>query len=57
MSTRQALVLVVDGDPAFGGMISEILTEKGFGTAVFADPKAALDAATDGRFAAAVVNL
>jgi putative nucleotidyltransferase with HDIG domain len=57
MPTTQALVLVVDDDPAFGAMVSEVLSERGFRTAVFSDPEAAIAASTDGRFAAAVVDL
>ena len=56
MRPQPALVLVVDDDPAFGGMVSEVLVDKGYRTAVFSDPEAALAACSDGRFAAAVVD-
>ncbi|MFI5184698.1 MAG: HD domain-containing phosphohydrolase [Vicinamibacteria bacterium] len=56
MPTPRALVLVVDDDLAFGGRVSELLGQKGFETAVFSDPVAALEAAGDGRFAAGVVD-
>jgi putative nucleotidyltransferase with HDIG domain len=57
MSTAKEIVLVVDDDPAFGELVSEALGEKGFDTAVFASPVAALAAAADGRFAVAVLDL
>jgi putative nucleotidyltransferase with HDIG domain len=56
MATPRARVLVVDDQPAFGSRISEVLAEKGFDIAAFSDAAAALEAARDGSFAAAVVD-
>jgi len=57
METAGVRVLVVDDEAAFAEMVSDVLVEKGFETAVFTDPQAALDAVQDGTFAAAILDL
>jgi putative nucleotidyltransferase with HDIG domain len=57
MKEARARVLVVDDEASFAGMVSDFLLEKGFETAVFTDPHAALDAARDGTFAVAILDL
>jgi putative nucleotidyltransferase with HDIG domain len=50
-------VLVVDDDVAFGGMIAEVLTGKGYAVERFSDPREAVTRARAGDFAVAVVDL
>jgi putative nucleotidyltransferase with HDIG domain len=57
MDPSRARVLIVDDDPSFAGMVTEVLTEKGYDTVRCTDPAEALVRAGDGSFAAAVVDL
>jgi response regulator RpfG family c-di-GMP phosphodiesterase len=50
-------VLVVDDEETFAGMIAEILRDKGFDATFCTHPDQALNAATDGSYAAVVVDL
>ena len=57
MAEFPAKVLVVDDDVAFGGMIAEVLTGRGFVVERFDDPREAVARARVGDFAVAVVDL
>jgi putative nucleotidyltransferase with HDIG domain len=57
MAQPPTRILVVDDEPSFGGLVAEVLTERGFETVVFSDPLQALEKAGDGSFAAAVLDL
>jgi putative nucleotidyltransferase with HDIG domain len=57
MAEFVAKVLVVDDDVAFGGMIAEVLTGKGFEVERFSDPREAVARARLGDFNVAVVDL
>ena len=53
----RARVLVVDDDPTFGGLIADLLRDKGHEVVLCAAPADALDRAKGVRFQAAVVDL
>jgi putative nucleotidyltransferase with HDIG domain len=55
--TSTGRVLVIDDDPGFGGMVAELLVERGFQATSVADPVEALRQIGEGGFAAAVVDL
>jgi putative nucleotidyltransferase with HDIG domain len=57
MAELPTKVLVVDDDVAFGGMIAEVLTGKGFEVERFSDPREAVARARLGDFGVAVVDL
>jgi putative nucleotidyltransferase with HDIG domain len=57
MAEFVAKVLVVDDDEAFGGMIAEVLTGKGFEVERFSDPRMAIARARACDFNVAVVDL
>jgi putative nucleotidyltransferase with HDIG domain len=53
----RARILVVDDDPAFGGMIAEVLRDKGHDTVLCASPDEALGKARESPFDTAVLDL
>ena len=57
MADSRARVLVVDDDAAFGGMVAEVLVERGFDVTRFVDPREALERARAEFFAVALVDL
>jgi len=57
MEPSRTRVLIVDDDPSFAGMVSEVLAEKGYDAVRCTDPAEALARAADGSFSAAVVDL
>jgi len=57
MTEAPSRVLIVDDDASFGGMVAEILTEKGFEATLCAKAEEALERAARLDFAAAVVDL
>jgi putative nucleotidyltransferase with HDIG domain len=57
MAPPPSRILVVDDEPSFGGLVADVLTEKGFETVCLADPLQALEKAGDGLFAAAILDL
>lgn len=57
MSEPRAKVLIVDDDASFGGMVAEVLSEKGYDAIRTSDPKEALERVADGSYEAAVVDL
>src|SRR5258708_6120987 len=57
MTPPPSKILVVDDEPSFGGLVAEVLTERGFETVSLSDPLEALEKARDGSFAAAVLDL
>jgi putative nucleotidyltransferase with HDIG domain len=50
-------VLVVDDDNAFGGMIAEVLREKGYDAVSCVSPQEAIDRTRDGSYEAAIIDL
>jgi putative nucleotidyltransferase with HDIG domain len=52
-----ARVLVVDDDVAFGGMLAEVLTGKGYEVEFFSDPREAVTRARKGAFDVALIDL
>ena len=57
MAEFVAKVLVVDDDVAFGGMMAEVLTGKGYEVESFSDPREAVARARTGAFNVALVDL
>lgn len=57
LNENRPKVLIVDDDASFGGMVAEVLTDKGYDAVRTTDPEEALRRAADGSFAAAVVDL
>jgi putative nucleotidyltransferase with HDIG domain len=56
-SEDRGRVLVVDDDAAFGGLIAELLREKGHDPVHFITPEDALEAIGEGSFDAAIIDL
>ncbi len=57
MSEARPRVLIIDDDASFGGMVAEVLSEKGFDARSCVQPQDALTQATDGGIAVAVIDL
>ena len=57
MESLRARVLILDDEPAFAGLIAEILGDRGFDPVVAKNAQDALDKAADGSFPVAVVDL
>lgn len=57
MEPIRARVLILDDEPAFAGLIAEILGDRGFDPVVAKNAQDALDKAADGSFPVAVVDL
>ncbi len=56
-AASRARILVVDDDAAFGGIVAEVLTARGYAAEAVNDPEKAIERARGGGYAAAVLDL